>query len=653
MKDHFYPIRILIVDDDADTRRNMLDVLELDGYEGVGVGTAAAVLSRTDLTEFTAILLDRRLPDGTADEILPRIRALAPDVAIVIVTGFGDVQSTIAAFRLGATDYVLKPIDLDELRNRLGRIVAHRQTQESLRRSQEFSRSILDSLGAHIAVIDRDGVIIQVNTAWKQFMGSQDGKDDRCGVGSNYFEVCHIARGPYTTQAKDVVNGLKAVLEGRTDRFVMEYGCDFHEPPLWFTLMATPLGADRQGVVVSHLDITERMRVQQALADSQRRLQALFDATEDAIMLADDSGRFVEVNPAATHLTGYQPDELRSRTFCDLTPKDREEAEKLWQRFLIDHQQGGDFAIRRKDGRVVPVEYRAVAHIQPGLHLSVFRDVTERQRTEEELRAATRAREKVLLDLQARTEELRTTTQQLWQTAKLAAVGELAASIAHELNNPLGTVSLRIEGVLSRTASDDPRRRALEIVEQEVTRMAKLVSNLLNFSRAGREQVSSVHVGEEVVQALELIGHHLQIHAIQVRAECDPDTPVILADRQQLRQVFLNLFTNAADTMNGGGTLSVRVRSRLMDESRPGVVIEVSDTGVGIPPELLPRVTEPFFTTKPEGKGTGLGLAICRRIIQQHQGSMQIESQVGSGTTIRIVLPIKPDPANESSSSVL
>jgi signal transduction histidine kinase len=259
-----------------------------------------------------------------------------------------------------------------------------------------------------------------------------------------------------------------------------------------------------------------------------------------------------------------------------------------------------------------------------------------------DLREADRRREEALAALQAKTAELRATTQQLWQAARLAGVGELAASIAHELNNPLGTVSLRVEGVLAKTPPDDPRRKPLEVVEQEVERMARLVANLLQFSRAGADKVSTVDVCDEVAKTVELVGHHLRKHQVRVETEFAPGVPPIHADRQQLRQVLLNLFTNAVDAMPGGGRLTPRVRPGAL-AGRPAVVVEVADTGVGIPPELLPRVSEPFFTTKPEGQGTGLGLAICRRIVQQHQGAIEVESRPGEGTTVRITLPVRPD----------
>jgi signal transduction histidine kinase len=239
--------------------------------------------------------------------------------------------------------------------------------------------------------------------------------------------------------------------------------------------------------------------------------------------------------------------------------------------------------------------------------------------------------------LLAKNEELNTITQQLWQTAKLATMGELASSIAHELNNPLATVSLRIESLTAQTSQDDPRRRELEIIGQEVDRMGNLVTHLLQFSRRSQKQISTVDIREEIEKTLELIHYHLRKNNIQVIREFAPEVPGILADRQQLRQLFLNLFTNASDAMPKGGTLTIRVAARIEEKK---IFIEIADTGIGIPPEILPKVMEPFYTTKPEGKGTGLGLAICRRIAQEHRGTLDITSEgiPGKGTKVSIIL---------------
>jgi len=239
--------------------------------------------------------------------------------------------------------------------------------------------------------------------------------------------------------------------------------------------------------------------------------------------------------------------------------------------------------------------------------------------------------------MRAKNEEIAAMTQQLWQTAKLATMGELAASIAHELNNPLAILSLRIESLLSSIAETSPAQAELQVMEQEVERMASLVSNLLQFSRSGRRQISSLDVREEVDRTLELIQNHLLHRQIAVYRDFAERLPLIHADRQQLRQLFLNLFSNASDAMPSGGDLTIQVA---LASDTPAVEITIRDTGIGIAPETLKKVTDPFFTTKPEGKGTGLGLAICRRIVEEHKGKMRISSPgLGQGTTISITFP--------------
>jgi signal transduction histidine kinase len=172
--------------------------------------------------------------------------------------------------------------------------------------------------------------------------------------------------------------------------------------------------------------------------------------------------------------------------------------------------------------------------------------------------------------------------------------------------------------------------------------MGHLVANLLQFSRRGREELSTVDIPEELRKALELVDYHLRHRNIAVEQALEPTLPTIFADRQKLRQVFLNLLTNAADAMPEGGRLRLRAGVETAD-GQTLVRIEFADTGAGIDAEHLHRVTEPFFTTKPEGKGTGLGLAICRRVVEEHRGSMHIESQTGRGTTVALRLPASRD----------
>jgi PAS domain S-box-containing protein len=379
------------------------------------------------------------------------------------------------------------------------------------------------------------------------------------------------------------------------------------------------------------------------------RFRLVVESTPNAFVMVDAQGRIVLVNSQAERMFGYRREEMIGQPVELLVPE-RARALHVAQRasYLAQPQArpmgaGRDLYARRKDGTEFPVEI-GLTPVQTSeglLILGAVVDITERKKAEAALRQSKEELEKLVAQLRAKEEEVRSMTQQLWQAAKLASVGELAASIAHELNNPLATIALRVESLLSHTPVGDPRRRALEIIAQESQRMSALVANLLQFSRRLPEQISTVDLRQELRQVVELVHHVLRKRQIQVVYELDPETPLIHADRQKLRQLFLNLFTNASDAMPQGGTLTLRSRPAQLGPDQPAVCLEIADTGVGIPAEQLDKVFEPFFTTKEEGRGTGLGLPICRRVVTDHGGTIRLTSQVGQGTTVTILLPVR------------
>jgi PAS domain S-box-containing protein len=385
----------------------------------------------------------------------------------------------------------------------------------------------------------------------------------------------------------------------------------------------------------------------------EARLKAILDTAVDAIITIDDAGRIESFNPAAERMFGYPAGEVVGSNVSCLMPEPyAAEHDRYLSRYLATGERriigiGREVLGRRKDGTTFPIDLAVGEADTP--HGRVFsgivRDLTGRKRAEEELRASNQRLEAALAELRAKNEEVQGMTQQLWQAAKLATLGELAASIAHELNNPLATVSLRVEGLLAKTPADAPERPLLEVVEQEVERMAGLVANLLQFSRRGQPRASTVDIPDELRRTLDLVRHQLRNRRIELEHDAPPSLPAFHGDRQALRQVFLNLLVNAIDAMPEGGTLTLRTFVERPPGGPDRLVVEVADTGVGIPPEHLTKVMEPFFTTKEEGKGTGLGLAVCRRLVHEHRGEIRIGSEVGRGTTVRVALPV-PSGAN-------
>jgi signal transduction histidine kinase len=216
---------------------------------------------------------------------------------------------------------------------------------------------------------------------------------------------------------------------------------------------------------------------------------------------------------------------------------------------------------------------------------------------------------------------------------KLAALGRLSAGLAHELRNPLNTLSVLTYAMLEQAQQSGLRVSDLEVVQSEIRRMNLLVDQFLDFARPRPPRFERHRIEEVLEETLLLVGPEAGKKGIRLEREFGERTPAVWADGDQLKQVFLNLMLNAIQAMSGGGRLRARTR-----KAAGGVVVEIQDTGRGIPPEVRERLFEPFVTTR--AGGTGLGLPISHRIIQGHSGELRIESSAGEGTTATVWLPI-------------
>lgn len=235
-------------------------------------------------------------------------------------------------------------------------------------------------------------------------------------------------------------------------------------------------------------------------------------------------------------------------------------------------------------------------------------------------------------------DQLQETQQQLVQSEKLASLGQLAAGVAHELNNPLATVLL-FAGVLLKQRDIKPRHQTdLLTIVRETERCRTIVASLLDFARQHQVNAAEINLNQLIQQVIYLEKKHARYDRLDIETHLDPTLPLILVDETQLQTVISNLITNAADAMPGGGKLILRTYQGTGDQ----VVIEFEDEGEGISPTNQSRLFTPFFTTKPPGKGTGLGLSIVYGIIKMHQGQISVKSKEGEGTTIIIQLPLRP-----------
>ncbi|MGH7429105.1 MAG: PAS domain S-box protein, partial [Candidatus Methylomirabilaceae bacterium] len=401
------------------------------------------------------------------------------------------------------------------------------------------------------------------------------------------------------------------------------------------SLTLSPLiGAHREviGAMAILRDITERRRFERALQASEEKYRTLFENANDPIFLIDpNDGMILDANRQAVATSGYSADELRAMRILDLhPPEEREKVEGIIREIMeigsIMSFEGT--SLRTRVGRLISLSISASVAEFGGRRVivGIARDITDLRRAEEE-----RA----------------TIQRRLLQAEKLASLGQLAAGVAHEINNPLATIAGCAEGLLDRASDESLQAHPafkdfpdyLAVIEEEAYRCKEITGGLLQFVRAEGGERQPTDITHLLERSLEPTSHQPRFSGLTLQFDLAPQLPTLDTNQNRLRQVFLALAVNALDACGGKGKLTIRTIERASHSGRE-IAIEFEDTGCGIPSELRERIFEPFFTTKGEQRGTGLGLAICRNIVAEHGGQIECESEVGRGSLFRIILPL-------------
>ena len=391
-------------------------------------------------------------------------------------------------------------------------------------------------------------------------------------------------------------------------------------------------------------DIAKRIEVQHALRASEEQYRAVFNASIDGLALWTPDGAIVDINLTLWKMYGYSDEEFLAR---DPGKPIRQARRPALDKILPSVSRGEPFHTeltdQRKDGSSmelevygIPMLYQAKPHV-----LTISRDITEKKRASEEL---VRQRE------------------MLHQREKLAALGSLLAGVAHELNNPLSVVVARAAILEER---DDPGTRdAASKIRAAAERCARIVRTFLAMARQQQPERVPVTVSEVMSAALDLTGYALKTSSVEVRLDLAADAPPVLADADQLHQVFMNLIVNAQQALQDQPPPRILSLISRFDPATNTVRIAVADNGPGIPEAVRKRIFEPYFTTKPLGSGTGVGLAVCLGIVEAHGGTLTVGSGDESGAVFTIVLPAgnqdegslesdEPTPAMTGQSSAL
>ena len=489
----------------------------------------------------------------------------------------------------------------------------------ALRKNEARFTELFESLQEGIYVITSDERLIDVNPALVRMLG-YDSKDEL--MARTFADI--LPNEEQRRQRRQQVE-TQPVVQGREISLTRKDGS------VLVCLNTAGVVRDTSGHVVRYhgtvMDITERREMERRLYQQQEFARRLVDSFPDLIFALDITGRYTFVSPRVRDILGYEPDETLNTEFGSRTHmEDRPALLSLFGEIVAGRQSFASLEVRVRNQQG---EWRRLrCHFSPlfnesgsieGVIIS-GRDVTELKRLEE----------------------------QLIQAEKLAAMGQMLAGVAHELNNPLTAILGVTELLREREGFEESTKRQLDLTHRQARRAARIVQNLLEFSRPASPQKNPLDVNTLIERTLQLQDHSLRRNNIQAEFQPQPDLPAVVGDANQLIQVFLNLVSNAEQAIREvreGGRIQIRI-------GRIGahISITVQDDGVGIAPEALPRLFDPFYTTKRPGGGTGLGLSICMSIVREHGGSIDVETLPAGGSAFTVYLPVAPDQEAPSSS---
>jgi PAS domain S-box-containing protein len=543
-------------------------------------------------------------------------------------------------------------------------------TLEALRESEGKLRSIIEQSADGILLADEQGIVVEWNRAQEQITSLKRTE----ALGRPVWDVLYQVLFPQEQQNPAIHKWYKATIveflrtgqatwlnrltEGEVER---SDGTRRNLQAIMF-----PIKTNKGFMSASVIrDITERKRAEEEIYQQAETLAALHETALDlaAQRSLPDLLRAIVVRAAALlkarsgdiYLYRLASDDLESVLAYNLEPDFEATAfrhgsgesvgalESGQSLIVADHGEG-----RSEQHMGAPSTAVVTVPIRWGDQLLGVLDlVDDASRTFSPddiallerftpLAAAALENTHLLHDLQEQIDRLKITQAQLVQAAKLAGVGELAAGVAHELNNPLTSILGFAQLLLDTTPRDASSRGDLEIIANQARRGRDIVRNLLDFACQTKPQRLPADVNQVLCQTLVLIRQYLEKSGVAIEEDYSPGVGVLTLDSGQMKQVFLNLITNAAQAMPKGGKL--RLRTACVGSE---VAISVSDTGQGIPPEIRERIFEPFFTTKATSEGTGLGLSVSLGIVQGHGGRITVESQVGQGSTFTVWLPIE------------
>jgi len=507
-------------------------------------------------------------------------------------------------------------------------ITQRKKQEEMLRASEEEFKNLFEHIATGVFISSKEGKFLNANQALLDMLG-YDTKEAFLNI--NLPQDLYVRPEDRRT--------FQEMME--RDGRVIDYEVEFKRKdgstiPILLTGHAR---YDQSGNIVGYeglnVDLTQRKLMEKEIREAYDFMNKIVQSSASAITATDMQGNILIWNQAAEETLGYKAsDVIGKMNIRKIYPEGV--ARKVMQMLRSDESGGVGrlttypMVYVRRDGEVVEGNLSAaIIYDAKGTEIASvgsFVDLRERLQMER---------------------ALRDTQEQLLQSEKLAAMGRLTSQVAHELNNPLYGIMNTLELLKTEIPADNRRRKILEMALSETIRLSDLLRKMLSFSKPDQEERHPVDINSVMDEILLLHEKQLKENDINIEVSFAEGLNLVIASKNQLRQVFLNMVANARDAMPEGGTLSVVTGS---DSDK--VFVDISDTGTGIREEHLDKIFDSFFTTKGEVKGVGLGLSVCYGFIKDHGGDIEVKSRVGEGTTFTISLPVPVDEESEKNDSI-
>jgi two-component system NtrC family sensor kinase len=664
------PARILVVDDEIEIAESLADFLMRkegfqvkiahDGPQAIAhlesaVGSAA---------EVDMVLLDMRMPGLSGLEVLDWIRR-HPDLRytrVVLLTAAASNDEKVQALSAGADDYITKPYYMQELLARVKTILRtqqlekqlHRQSRQlaALNRISQAVAATLETSQVYATAVRGVDAILEVELAAVLIV---EGGKLHCQYVRHYKGAIPAHIFPSAEKGQGVLGMTWSEQEtyclnhaGSDSRFDAT-----RDSPIGYTvhsMLATPLTVRGRPVGVlaaynkrdgefTEVDVDlfaslassvseaienawlfQRVRMRhQELLEGRNTLQALIDGIPDPIYTISDEWKLVVVNKTKADQLGVTPESLSGRVCFRVFYNRQQPCEHCAVALTLANKAEQHWPVSWLGDDHLPREWEVSAYPIPGKQISSARAV---------------------IVWQDKTEERRLESS-LMQAGKLAAIGQLAAGVAHEINNPLTAINANAQMLKMVMPVEDENYESVDLIVRAGERAAKVVRGLLDFARQEQYSFSHGDLNESVREALNLVNYQLQSAKIAVTRDLDDGLPPIVASWEHLKSVWLNLLLNARDALlHNNEQRRLEISTRVNRETQI-VQVVLHDNGKGMNEAESVHIFEPFYTTKGPGQGTGLGLATCHRIVEQHGGEITVASKVNEGTTFLITLPIQ------------